>query len=201
MKLNGRVRRMDSLMIESNIRFLSRMELIYTCISKLVVYLTKRQPNIISEQLKHYSDARAVRMIQDILHHKEPKRRYVNHPFECPTSYQAILSRYETLMKNDQKSCGTIRTRSGRMKVFLVFLAGRECVVLQNLTPELFTDYVFSLNDRYSSQGKASLLYTIRNFFSYNGFSEMLMFDPFPFLRGIHSRKHERLPMSLSYHG
>ena len=56
MKLNGRIRRMDSLMIESNIRFLSRMELIYTCISKLVVYLTKKQPDIIPEQLKHYAD-------------------------------------------------------------------------------------------------------------------------------------------------
>lgn len=138
--------------------------------------------------------ARAIRMIQDFLHHEEPKRRYVNHPFDCPTSYRAILSRYETLMKNDQKSYGTIRTRSGRMKVFFVFLAGRECVVLQNITPELFTDYVSSLNDRYSSQGKASLLYTIRNFFSYDEFSEMLTFDPLPFLSGIHSRKHERLP-------
>ena len=138
--------------------------------------------------------ARAIRMIQDFLHHEEPKRRYVNHLFDCPTSYRAILSRYETLMKNDQKSYGTIRTRSGRMKVFFVFLAGRECVVLQNITPELFTDYVSSLNDRYSSQGKASLLYTIRNFFSYDEFSEMLTFDPLPFLSGIHSRKHERLP-------
>lgn len=138
--------------------------------------------------------ARAIRMIQDFLHHEEPKRRYVNHSFDCPAPYQAILSRYETLMKNDQKSYGTIRTRSGRMKVFFVFLAGRECVVLQNITPELFTDYVSSLNDRYSSQGKASLLYTIRNFFSYDEFSEMLTFDPIPFLSGIHSRKHERLP-------
>ena len=56
MKLNGRIRRMDSVMIESNIRFLSRMELIYTCISKLVVYLTKKQPDMLSEQLKHYAD-------------------------------------------------------------------------------------------------------------------------------------------------
>ena len=39
MKLNGRIRRMDSIMIESNIRFLSRMELIYTCISKLAAIL------------------------------------------------------------------------------------------------------------------------------------------------------------------
>lgn len=35
MNLSGRIKRMDSMMIESNIRFLSRMELIYTCISKL----------------------------------------------------------------------------------------------------------------------------------------------------------------------
>ena len=32
MNLSGRIKRMDSMMIESNIRFLSRMELIYTCI-------------------------------------------------------------------------------------------------------------------------------------------------------------------------
>ncbi len=56
MKLNGRVRRMDSMMIESNIRFLSRMELIYTCISKLVVFLTKNHPDKVVESLKHYAD-------------------------------------------------------------------------------------------------------------------------------------------------
>jgi hypothetical protein len=36
MKIDGRVRRMDSTMIEANIRKLSRMELLYTCIAKLV---------------------------------------------------------------------------------------------------------------------------------------------------------------------
>nr|WP_297873568.1 transposase [uncultured Blautia sp.] len=57
MKLNGRIRRMDFMMIESNIRFLSRMELIYTCISKLIVYLTKNASDKVSEQLKHYADS------------------------------------------------------------------------------------------------------------------------------------------------
>lgn len=56
MKLNGRIRRMDSMMIESNIRFLSRMELIYTCISKLVVYLTKKHSTKIPVQLERYAD-------------------------------------------------------------------------------------------------------------------------------------------------
>lgn len=56
MKLNGRVRRMDSMMIESNIRFLSRMELIYTCISKLVVSIIKTGTDKLPEQLGHYAD-------------------------------------------------------------------------------------------------------------------------------------------------
>ena len=56
MKLNGRIRRMDSIMIESNIRFLSRMELIYTCISKLVVYLSKNHSEKLPAQLEHYTD-------------------------------------------------------------------------------------------------------------------------------------------------
>ena len=56
MKLNGHIRRMDSMMIESNIRFLSRMELIYTCISKLVLHIKKEAPEKIPEGLAHYAD-------------------------------------------------------------------------------------------------------------------------------------------------
>ena len=56
MNLNGNIKRMDSMMIESNIRFLSRMELIYTCISKMVIYLAKKRPEIIPESLKPYAD-------------------------------------------------------------------------------------------------------------------------------------------------
>ena len=138
--------------------------------------------------------ARAMRMIYDILHNEEPKRRYTNHPLKCPMPYQDVLSRYEIVMRDDQKSRGTISTRSGRMKAFFLFLADRGCVALEDITPGLFSDYVSSLSDRYSSQGKASILYTIRNFFSYGEFSDMLSFDPLPFLTGIHSKKHERLP-------
>ena len=137
---------------------------------------------------------RAIRMILDILNGEEPKRRYTNHKADCPVPYQPVLRKYESFMRNDQKSDGTVRTRSGRMKVFFVFLADSECTTLESITPELFTGFISSLNDRYSSQGKASLLYTLRNFFSYGDFSDALSFDPLPFLTGIHSRKHERLP-------
>jgi len=56
MKINGNIKRMDSMMIEANIRLLSRMELIYTCISKLVSYLMKRTEPGITDILKVYAN-------------------------------------------------------------------------------------------------------------------------------------------------
>jgi len=56
MKIDGRVRRMDSTMIEANIRKLSRMELLYTCIAKLVKYLDKTGAGLDRERFGHYLD-------------------------------------------------------------------------------------------------------------------------------------------------
>ena len=54
--ISGKIRRMDSMMIESNIRKLSRMELIYTCIAKLALYMNKMSESALSDDLKHYID-------------------------------------------------------------------------------------------------------------------------------------------------
>lgn len=56
MKLNGRVRRMDSMMIESNIRKLSRIELLYTCVARLSAAVGKQDENALPEGLRHYTD-------------------------------------------------------------------------------------------------------------------------------------------------
>jgi hypothetical protein len=54
MKISGKIRRMDSLMVEANIRKLSRMELIYTCIAKLVTYLHKNGKDDLIGHMAHY---------------------------------------------------------------------------------------------------------------------------------------------------
>ena len=56
MKIDGRIRRMDSLMVESNIRKLSRMELLYRCISKLVKYLHDNGLDELIQSLERYYD-------------------------------------------------------------------------------------------------------------------------------------------------
>lgn len=47
---------MDSMMIESNIRKLSRMELIYTCISGLASHVNKAGEDVLPDDLKHYTE-------------------------------------------------------------------------------------------------------------------------------------------------
>lgn len=54
MKINGQIQRMDSLMVASNIKHLSRMELLYTCVSDIVVYLHKHNEDDKLEGLEHY---------------------------------------------------------------------------------------------------------------------------------------------------
>lgn len=56
MSIDKRIRRMDSLMVEANIRKLSRMELLYTCISKLVTYLHKNGHDDLIGHMAHYYD-------------------------------------------------------------------------------------------------------------------------------------------------
>lgn len=56
MKIDGRIRRMDFLMVEANIRKLSRMELIYRCISKFVTWLHNNGHDDLISSMEHYYD-------------------------------------------------------------------------------------------------------------------------------------------------
>ncbi len=56
MDISGRSRRMDSMMIESNIRRLSRMELLYQCVSRMAVAVNKKDKDLLPDDLKHYTD-------------------------------------------------------------------------------------------------------------------------------------------------
>lgn len=55
MNVSGQVRRMDSLMVDANIRKLSRTELIYRCISKMLHYIDNKKISI-PEGMEHYLD-------------------------------------------------------------------------------------------------------------------------------------------------
>jgi len=56
MNLNPVLKRMDSMMIASNIRKLSRLELLYTCVSNMVKCLHKSGKDELIEGMEHYYD-------------------------------------------------------------------------------------------------------------------------------------------------
>ena len=56
MNISPNVRRMDSLMIEANIKKLSRLELLYTCVAKLCIYLKDKTDVELPSELLHYTE-------------------------------------------------------------------------------------------------------------------------------------------------
>lgn len=54
MKVNPRIRRMDSMIIEANIKNLSRAELLYSCAAKLVRQLHKMERDDLLKDMEHY---------------------------------------------------------------------------------------------------------------------------------------------------
>lgn len=56
MDINPRIKRMDSMMIAANIRKLSRVELLYTCVSKLVIYLHNNKRDDLIKGMERYYD-------------------------------------------------------------------------------------------------------------------------------------------------
>ena len=56
MKLSPSLKRMDSMMIASNIKRMSRLELLYTCVANMVKCLHKAKENDIIKGMEHYLD-------------------------------------------------------------------------------------------------------------------------------------------------
>lgn len=87
MKINSRIKRMDSMMIAANIRKLSRTELIYTCVAKLAAYLDKNMQEILPETFHHYCDP-----------NNYNKTFYYNNDSEMDTQLTTILEDADKLL-------------------------------------------------------------------------------------------------------
>lgn len=56
MKLNTGMRRMDSMMVASNIKKMSRPELLYTCVANLAKLMVRKEDKSFPEPMKHYTE-------------------------------------------------------------------------------------------------------------------------------------------------
>jgi hypothetical protein len=88
MEITGECKRMDSMMIASNIRKLSRLELLYTCVADLTNLLKKHEITL-AESLHHYCDANDMNAF--IYHNKSA---------EASSKIATVLSDAKWLLKN-----------------------------------------------------------------------------------------------------
>ena len=86
MKIDGTMKRMDSLMVAANIKKLSRLELLYTCLANLVNELADK----------------GTKLPEDIIHYTEKEDRnkviYHNHSDETSEKIDAVLKDCKTVL-------------------------------------------------------------------------------------------------------
>lgn len=159
----------------------------YTIVVHAEAY--QRPPN---EYLK--KKASPLLMLRDVLYGVELARKYTYGFEKIPDVYQEDVLVYREWMSSAGKSEGTIDTRMERIKRFLLYLSEHHCLTMEDLTIETMVGFVISLEGRrYTAQGKANILYTVRNYLSCPRIYSKLACDPIPLISGLHSRKHERL--------
>lgn len=137
--------------------------------------------------------ARILLMVNDIISGRPPQRKYCYSKTDVPEEFINDVAVYSLWMQSQNKSDGTVYTRCGRLKVFLIFLHNNGCKGIENITLDLNLLFINSLSDRYTAQGRANILYTLRDFFSCPVITSRLSCNPLLLIRNIHSKKHERL--------
>lgn len=137
--------------------------------------------------------ARAILLIRDSLKRTEIRRRYCYNTLDIPETFKEDITGYSKWMLEKGNSPETIKTRIGRVKMFLIELEKVGCLSLGTLTIDRFMAYVSDLKGRYSSAGKSNILYTLRNYFNCPCISRLLKCAPTPLLINLHTNKHERL--------
>ena len=160
--------------------------LYYTMVTGQVPYEHPGSPYVIRK-------ARAVFMIRDTLQGTSIQRKYCYKSVRIPSIFENDMEQYSEWMAERGNSSETIKTRIGRVKVFLLALEEMGCLSIAPLTIDRFITFVSLLDRKYSSAGKVNILYTLRNYFGCPSISRQLTCDPLPLLVGLHAKKHERL--------
>lgn len=137
--------------------------------------------------------ARAILMIRDTLNGTDIRRLYRYNTLDIPETFREDIKGYSKWMLERGNSPETIKTRIGRVKMFLLELEKFGCLSMGTLTIDQFVFYVSGLKGSYSSAGKSNILYTLRNYFTCPCISRQLKCDLMPLLTNLHTNKHERL--------
>ena len=136
MNISGQIQRMDSMMVASNIKRLSRMELLYTCLSNFVIYLHKHGHDDKLSGLEHYYDPNDMNAV---IYHKredpeEDRLQTILNDADgllkaCEGSFDEV-AQYQLLIRVIREQ--TIRNEDGTLRLKKRTDGGMDSTVLQN---------------------------------------------------------------------
>lgn len=145
---------------------MSRMELIYTCISKLIVYLTKNAPDKVSEQMKHYADPNDYNrifyhqrnddmdaIIQTLLTDSEFLLEVCKTDFEEVTEYQIFVRCLsdQTVVENEKRR---LRTKEdGTMNSLALQNPSDPDATYRNKSGKLYRGYAANIEETVGKNG------------------------------------------------
>lgn len=125
MNLNPVLKRMDSMMIASNIRKLSRLELLYTCVSNMVKCLHKSGEDELIEGMEHYYDdndrnkviyhnrsEETSDKIQTVINDAVKLLPLIEDEYLQTSEYQLLMRVFREQIEDDDK--GTRKLREGK---------------------------------------------------------------------------------------
>ncbi|MDF2943117.1 MAG: integrase family protein [Herbinix sp.] len=163
------------------------------CVARYFKIVTGAKPYCHPDSAYLRKLARPILMIRDILSASSPAKKYCYNTLEIPNVYRDDIHSYKNWLLEENCGHSTIRTRVGRMKPFLIDIYNAGCTDLEALTVDILIGFIGCLGGKYTSAGKTNILYTVRNYFSCPYIKQQLRFDPSPFLRNLHTNKHESL--------
>lgn len=107
---------------------------------------------------------RSVRLLGDYQLHGIVIRRIVKKKgYVKPPQFEKVLTAYETECENNEYSVRGMRTRLQRLFFFVDYLALRNVMDVNAITPNLISDYVISISPKHE-KSIASILTTLRVF-------------------------------------
>jgi site-specific recombinase XerD len=133
------------------------------------VYLKERYDCSIDYYLESFPKKgkeaiRAIRLLGDYQLHGVVVRRIVKRKdYVKPPQFQDVLTTYENECKNNEYSLRGMRTRLQRLFFFVDYLSLRKVTDVNEITPEIISDYVLCVSPKHE-KSMASILTTLRVF-------------------------------------
>ena len=144
------------------------------------------------------SKVRAIKVLYDILHGKNPARYYHVVPKEFPQQFHKIYTDYQSYLTQKGQKISTVTSKASRVKIFFTYLDSCGIQDLASLEFQNITAFFSFLKDKYASNARSNIQFTLRDFLRYAEDRRILSPGFSNYIQTIYSNRDERLPSTYN---